>query len=214
MSGRARLQGPTVSTQRAFWTWFREHEPYLRPEIAAAAPASEVMRQLDRRVRAGLSWEIGPGIERTYSFVVSPGGVREHLVVTDAVVAAAPVDLPAWEFHAARPPKRWDRRFQLQRGQGWLEVDARSWWYTLVGFNHGEFVDVTLHVGTTLRDASNEERQHAAWILLDGELGERCTIERIGAVAVSDDPVDVARSGAVEHLAEHVCSLSGRGPRP
>lgn len=200
-----------------FWAWFREHEAYLRPEVVAAAPTGEVMRQLDRRVRAlgaGLSWEIGPGLERENAFVLSPGGVRENLVVSDAVVGAAPVDLPAWEFHAARPPKRWDRRFQLQRGQGWLDVDARSWRYTLVGFNRGEFFDVTLHIGTTLRDASDEERQHAAWILLDGELGERCTIERIGAVAVSDDPVDVARSGAVEHLAEHVRSLSGRGPRP
>lgn len=117
--------------------------------------------------RSGLTWEVGPGLEREHGLVLSPGGVRERLVVTDAIVAAAPVGLASWEIHAARPPKRCDRRYQLQRRESWLEVDASAWRYTLVGCNQGEFFDVTLHVGSTLRDASDEERQRAAWLLLD-----------------------------------------------
>jgi hypothetical protein len=94
-----------------FWSWFCD----VAEALAGNVENPTLLKDFDGRVRdldPKLSWEIGPGLSKPWQLVISPNLDRDLREEARAIVACAPV-LPAWEFHAARQPKKWHYKLEL-----------------------------------------------------------------------------------------------------
>jgi hypothetical protein len=189
----------------AFWTWFEE----VAADLGANLGNDMLLSELDDRVATlgDVSWEVGPGADERYSFVITPDGSKELLGLCDRIVSLAP-EVSQWEFHSARPPREWDMRFTLGREAGRiLDVDARTWRYVLFKFADGAF-DIIVEQ-PNLGTADEQDRYAAAVMLIDGILGERRRLQLINEV----EPVvvlaaeEAERASKVNVLAKHLASL-------
>jgi hypothetical protein len=194
----------------AFWTWFAQNADVLAKHLDSSDSVRLLTELLSPRVAsldARLRWEVGPGLRAKYGFTLSPAGRRDVLPLTDAIVAAAP-HIDDWEFLSGKPPKRWDLRFRVAGAT----VDARSWQYLLVGYNDGEFYDVTL-VAKNLPTSLYGQRETVGYVLVEGLLGERVVIEKIGKVDVVDraPPDSADRLSQIGDLAGHLIYLESHG---
>jgi hypothetical protein len=199
---------PSTEQVRAFWTWFAS----VADELQATSFASLDPALMSARVRTlhpRLAWEVGPGAGRECALVLSPSGRRELLPLTTELVSRAP-SLDGWEFHASKPPKRWTRRaIELLSSSGeCVQVDLDRWRYSLVAFDRCAFFDITFVLPRDLR-LSEELALRAAWILLEGEFGERDALELFDRtfVLAAGDQVEAAPLSEVTVLREHVVSL-------
>lgn len=158
-----------------FWQWFQEVAPILHREWNRA----DLVEALDRRIHElnpDFSWEIGPHGLSDSQLVISPGLNRDLRVEARRVVERAPT-VAAWTFFAARQPKEWDYRFQLEVGEETIELDASSWHFVLLKYDNG-----THEVLLSARDASElspSERWQAAAIVLESILGEDVILDRL-----------------------------------
>ena len=165
-----------------FWEWFSSHAP----QFGDAFENEALLRQLDDLVTSigegAFAWEVGPGSNAKNAFTLSPGGDRELLSKTKAIVDAAPL-VSDWEFHSAKPPKQWEGRFELAVDGGkFLEVDVTSWRCTLLKYADG-FHEIVVEA-PNLNSISKDDQRWAAEIALDGYLGERLRLETIDEVTV------------------------------
>lgn len=202
---------PSKEEIEAFWTWFSG----MAPELAASSFGNVDYAEFDARVEAlncGLVWELGPGLSEEYAFVVSPGGRRPLLEVSELVASLAP-KIKGWEIHDAKPPKQWTKRIMRFGSQGsedveWGEINFDRWRYALVGWNNCEFFDVTF-IAPAKPALKASQLEHGAWQLLDGEFGERRAIELFAEVNVVPesewDPEQPC--GEVPQLLEHIEAL-------
>jgi len=190
-----------------FWQWFQS----VCGQFGATFENRELVDELDARIATlgSFSWELGPGVrdDKNSALVLTPGGDPDLLRETRQVIAIAP-ECPGWEFYPAKPPKKWQREFSLQKRDGTvINVNASGAWYVLFKYPDGVF-DVLL-ADRNLAALSEDHQQTAAVILLDGELGE----ERRMAIVHSVDIVgqfedDMKRkSSAIVSLAAHVQSF-------
>lgn len=189
----------------AFWNWFSQNASLIG-RLLNDSDSHHIDELLSPRVRSlgeGIRWEVGPGVETEYRFSLSPNGNRDRLRLTDAIVAAAP-NVIGWKFHSGKPPKQWDLRLNVRD----VPIDARPWQYLLTGYNDGEFYDVTL-VAPNLPASIDDLRDLAGYLVLEGILGERVVIERIGRIElVSDVPQSsVDRLSDIAVLASHLRHL-------
>lgn len=167
---------------RSFWKWFLDNEARL------SAPLSNrpLLKELQRRIR-GLGdycWEIGPGIAAAHALTISPGGDKERLAETQAIVLEAP-EVDGWEFHSAKPPKDWKCRFEIAGADGKpLQIDATAWQCSLLEYPDG-FHEV-LVVAKSLGNVTEDYQHWAVEVALDGLLGERRRLESIDQVTVID----------------------------
>jgi hypothetical protein len=196
-----------------FWAWFAGESSLIAQLFSA-----DDQRRLDalltpqvKKLEPGLAWEIGPGSKKTYRFVLSPQGSREHLVRSKQIVAAAP-ELPEWEFAPAKPPKQWDMRLIMsnRRGQE-VEIDANLWKYLLTAYDNRAFFDVTL-VAEKLPRLDEKARAFAGYLILEGILGEAFVIERIGDVQLVTKvaAADLERLSELKDLPHHLEHLLRR----
>ena len=201
---------PSKDEIEAFWRWFAG----IAPGLAASLFDSVDHAEFDRRVKAldaGLVWELGPGQSEEYALVVSPGGRRPLLEVSQLVASLAPM-IKGWEIHGAKPPKQWTERIMRFRSGGpdveWDEINFDRWRYALVAWNNFEFFDVTF-IAPAKPALEAPQLEHAAWQLLDGEFGERGAMELFAEVKVVTkdtwDPNDPI--GEVPMMREHVEGL-------
>jgi hypothetical protein len=186
---------PTDALIQAFWCWAEEALPALGDHFERLDP--ERFSARIHELHPDLGWELGPGLVRASQLVISPAGLSELLPLTRHIVSCAP-DLPDWEFHPAKPPKRWDRVFDL----GGPRVEIDRWRYALVAGD--ERFDVTL-IAPELGGWSDSQRLQAMFLVLDAELGEARVIEWLGEV----DLVEEAHwgdqpSGSIDGLSSHV----------
>jgi len=170
---------------------------------------AELVESLDERVRslAGVSWEVGPGVDGRNALVITPDGRKERLEACRRIVNFAP-SIEGWEFHSAKPPKRWELQFSIEGSAGsMLQIDARDWRYVLYQHPDGTF-DVVIEQ-TGLHGVDDAVRHSAAVIVLDGVLGELQRLERMRDIEavprLEDDQASSASS--VRHLADHLRSL-------
>ncbi len=192
----------------AFWRWFRE----VCGRFGLRFENEQLLRELDARITqlGGFAWELGPGVkdESNSALVLSPCGDLALLAETRRIVAAAPV-CPGWEFYAAKPPKKWARRFVLQDTDGSERVvDAGEARYVLLRYPDGA-------IGVSIADRNlaalpADLQQVAAEVLLDGELGEegRMVLVHDIAVTAAFDNALQSKSNAIELLERHLRSVA------
>ena len=178
----------------------------------AMAAGLALLRQLDDLV-AGLgdfAWEVGPGGDAENAFTLSPGGDRELLAETQTIVDAAPV-VPGWEFHSAKPPRKWEPRFALHDADGEpFEVDATGWRCALLIYADGTHEVVV--EAPNLASLPQDYQRWAAELALDGLLGERRRLEVIDDVTVVAEFSDKESAAAfpMADVRDRVGSRSGR----
>ena len=196
----------TEAAVMSFWRWFSS----IAQKFSSNLEDEGILRELDDRIRSfgDLAWEVGPGLGKSNALVISPAGAPELLHLTEEVVKYAPA-LPEWEFHSAKPPKAWSLRFTLEGVDGAsIDIDARSWEYVLFRDPDGK-LDVLVHA-PDLETVAEDLRLTAAEIAVEGVVGERVRLGRVGEIEVATHLDEELRDRAtsLEELAAHVRSLS------
>jgi len=191
---------------REFWSYFARAAPFLAGNLLNEKMQDELDLQV-ARLGSALSWEIGPGSSKPNALAISPGGDPDLLSITRTVISEAP-PIDGWEFHPAKPPKKWDLQFSLSEGSEVVDVDARSWRYTLLDFGDGVY-DLTLEA-QNLNAVGDELRSAAGEALVEGILGEERRIEVIGRIDVVTRMSRGAakEAGPIANLAMHVEELT------
>lgn len=196
-----------------FWDWFAAHAE----QVAAAARASGgpcepegVLAELDQHIRSldsEIGWEIGPH-DHGWFLALSPKGTREGLAKTAALVGQAP-NLDDWRFLAAKPPKTWDRQFDLSGRR----IDARTWRYRLRRWDDGA-LGVIWGVDDQV-DSDDETSEELGWFVLESELGEEVVITNFVDVEMTNLAAwnEADQGNAITALREHVESMLGAHPR-
>jgi hypothetical protein len=177
------MRSEKTDEMRAFWRWFET----IAADLAANVEDPTLLRELDRRVRGideALSWEIGPGLSRSWQLVISPNldpALRQR---ARDVVSAAP-GLSDWEFHASRQAKVWDYQLQLGPPERSTHLDASRWTFVLLRYPDGGH-EVLLRA-TNLPALSDDERWQAAAIALESVLGEDAVMDRVREFELLDE---------------------------
>ena len=200
---------PNAERIEAFWSWFERTSPRIARNFEDLA----LLGEIDARVRelGDFAWEVGPGVDAPNALVISPGGNLELLPHTQRIVAEAP-SIPDWEFHAAKPPKRWDLRFSFQLPDGrTCNADGRQWRYVLYKFPDGTF-DIVIYA-RELAGCDARSQRLAALIALDGLLGEELRLRRLVEVEVQTDSNlnDDENASELAHLQDHLNRLDEGG---
>jgi hypothetical protein len=158
-----------------FGAWFAS----IAERLAANVEDPALLRELDRRIRSlhdEFSWEVGPGKDTDWRLCVSPSLNPKLYEQTKQLVAAMP-KVPHWEFFPARQPKEWSGRFQVNTAKNeTLEIDASGWRYVLLRYPDGGH-EILLQ-GSGVACLSDEERWHAAAIVLESLLGEETLLTK------------------------------------
>jgi hypothetical protein len=174
--GQEMIEGEKV---RVFWEWFSGRAS----DFGSSFQNRDLLQELDQRVNqlGSFAWEIGPGQSAPNAFVLSPGGSRDQLAETTAIVAAAP-PVQNWEFYAAKPPRPWKPRFELHLEEREYAVDATAWRSVLLRYPDGAHEVVV--EAPNIASLPEHYQRWAAEIALDGLLGERRRLEVIDEVSV------------------------------
>ena len=170
-----------------FWKWFEEHQEDIIRAVKTCDD-SWLGHELTSRVvaltpdgkRPRLNWEIGPGAEKEWRFCFSPL-VKDNLVLTENFVAKSP-RMQRWEFLAAKPARPLRRLFYRLVDESGEEYGflANDWDYVLLSHGEGRFsIDIIGDIPSQL-DAGF--RLRVGYVLVEGILGERFTIEHIAEV--------------------------------
>ena len=166
-----------------FWSWFSD----MSIRLASNTADQSLIRELDTWIRGlhpKLSWELGPGISKSWQLVISPN-LDANLRAEAALIVSRAPSLSEWEFHALRQPKDWNYTFELQREVGGVTpVDASKWRFVLLQYPSGSHE--ILLVGDDLSGFTDDERWHAAAITLESILGEEILLDRIAHFELGD----------------------------
>ncbi len=201
---------PDIRAVMCFWKWFEVSASTLQ-SLVDDSNVSELTTLLAPRVKLvsdQIGWEIGPGIEQDFSFTISLNGDLRNLTIAEAVVVRAP-SLVGWEFHAGKPPKKWDYRFSMHNNENKeVHIDAGRWVYFLTAFDNITFVDITL-LAANLPRMDERARDQAGMIVVEAAIGEKLMLERVDKIAIVDSvPDDKASSlSSITLLSEHLASL-------
>jgi len=192
------------NTEQQFWEWFQDHEERL---FHFEVFREELLPELNRRlkmVHPALCFGIGPPSEGRREFTVSANGIREGFPAVHALADAHP-PLPRWEVV----------KFRQRIGPlPYLDFEGLRL--------HSDELRFALcregpRVGMVVFMAGHEEqqRQHAAFILLDHTLGELDMEMRVGAIRWLpwENAEDYPTCGLAE-LPEIVDQVLAEGPDP
>jgi len=192
-----------------FWTWFRANA-----DAIAAHPESPVLLdELDRRVRSlgpDLSWEIGPGISKTWQLAISPNLDRDLRTFARSIVSEAP-NLKDWEFHSTRQRKEWDYKIELIGDDGGVAIalDATSWTFVLLRYPAGTREILLKAAGLPV--LTDDERWQAAAITLEGILGEEVLLDMVDEFELVEnlEPRFAERERPIQELRSAVIGNGG-----
>jgi len=163
----------------AFWSWVEVHHAQLERKDMAAATMEMFESKLFDVER--FDWEITAPRGALHLLTFSPSD-RRGLSKARRLVAQAP-RLPDWEFLAGKPAKNWSLTFRLERGSGSIDVDGTAWEFITHELADGT-CDVVLQPPPA-QGLSEEEADYAAFMIVDGELGEAARLERVGNIETS-----------------------------
>ena len=190
---------------REFWEWFSEVRHKLEDNFRNNELQAEVSQKVSSLGKYG--WELGPGTEKRFSFVISPNGNADVLKETKEIINHAPL-LSEWEFHAATPPKSWNEPvFKIRGSKGEYKIDASKWEYVLFQFPDNTF-DIILRAPQIIK-LNEKEKYTAAHILLQGILGEEVFIVHIVDIEIVSDFDEEYKNNSTQiiQLKEHIRSL-------
>jgi len=189
-----------------FWDWFSENEKiikrlFINEDDKLISKISEKVKSIN----SGFVWEVGPGIKKEQSFVISPNRNKERLILSKEAIQFAP-SLEGWEFFSAKPKKQWKRRLETNFEGKRRLVDFNGWSYFLTAFEGRRFFDITL-VPSSFWIEEIGNLKELAGLLVENELGEELLIERIDRIEIENDEVESSRLTMIEHLYDHIRSL-------
>lgn len=130
-----------------FWQWWAQN----RGDVLAAAEAGEpayprlaAMLDPGTAVLGGdVAWEFGPGDQKQWQLVLSPGGLRSLLPLTVACVEAAPDD-EVVEFLPAKPPRPDAIEADVRLGNG-QQVDLTRMQFAVSADYPAEIADLLVY---------------------------------------------------------------------
>ncbi len=199
---------PSVRVTARFWHWFSNKSKVLAGEVDNDI-ANEITAEV-KGLAPTLGWEIGPGAASRLYFCLTLNSDRKNIEIAEAVISKAPAILD-WEFYAGRPRKQWGFTFEMKNRRGQrVAIDASEWEYSLTGYSDRSFFDVQL-LATNLPRMDAVAKQEAAWIVVQGALGERLAVDRIGEITLveSESDIDLDQATPVMYLFDHITSLCG-----
>lgn len=192
-----------------FWKWFEsvsERLATLLDEYQTTEIANIVSPRV-KKLSKLVGWEIGPGLKKEYSFSLTFKGKKETIFLVEQIVNLAP-KLDEWEINCGRPPKMWDGRFSLRNKRGQtIEIDSSDWSYTLTAFDNNKFFDISLLGKLPCMDEA--AKNQACFIVVEGILGERETIEWVDKIIFVESPSQQQLKNAtpIKYLRKHIASL-------
>ena len=164
-----------------FWSWFQQMEGPIRSFFTEEEPVNKelIIEAINNRVLDfGLfTWEIGPGKQQPYYFLISPNGDRERLQTSRKIIAAAP-SISNWEMYPARPIQEDVLAFSVYDNlYRTCKVDAHPWEFALNqdASQKFELVIKALNVEHLDEDTQFEAADRVAM----GLLGEALFIDQI-----------------------------------
>ena len=163
-----------------FWNWFSANVNLLDPELITEKEIDILDSKL--QLLGDFSWEIGYDDEKHKNFlVIPPEGDNELLKETKKIVGLAPKNIN-WSFYSFKPPKKWDLIFDLLIDDSEVSFDAKKWEYVLYKYPDNLY-DIVIKV-TDEDEKYKEYLYDAAFIALEGELGEEFVINRINEIEI------------------------------
>ncbi|MBK7397112.1 MAG: DUF695 domain-containing protein [Myxococcales bacterium] len=171
---------------RAFWAWWATSRPAFEAAIATGeygalvGEAATHVEAIDGR----LQWELGKGRGAAHFFALSANGDPVLRRLTERWKVLGPANDDSWEYWSSRPPRP---NATLVWGSHPLRLDAAVLTWTT---NHlREVLDITICHPEFAR-MSEDDRESAAVLLLDGALGEDDVERWVGSVdVVSKAPI-------------------------
>jgi hypothetical protein len=178
----ASLQGQGAEAR--FWRWFQSQDSALFAVRRGDEPVCDALAAELQRVHPGLTFEFGPigGVKR--EFIISADGIKEAFPAVLALGRAAPV-LARWTIIRFRPARPAFGKVTF----GGVTLDA-----SVVQFRaeaDGERTGLTLAI-PGYRDTPDKRWEQAAYLLLDGMLGEYAVETGVGFIEV----IDAGKRGA------------------
>jgi hypothetical protein len=194
-----------VDQVEKFWNWFYTNCQNFGDKFENKA----LLAELDVRVAklGPFSWEIGPGKVEENAFVISPNGDIQMLEYTKSIIAKAR-HCHSWEFYYAKPPKKWELKFDYKTAEDKkLHIDASQWKYVLAQYEDGTFEIIIRPF--PLLDLNDQDKLSVAEILLDGVLGEEARMKLISYIDVVEQFEEADQRGvsSIGVLSDHLSSL-------
>ena len=159
-----------------FWAWFAQ----VSDPLIAGIERPGLMSRLDDRLRKlhpALRWEITAGLIAARQFTISPNMDRELRDTAQQIISSAPV-IEHWEFYAARMPKEWIYKLQIENpGSHPLELDASDWTFVLLNDRDDKY-KILLN-GSNLPGLTRKQRWQAAADILCNVAGEESVMETV-----------------------------------
>ncbi len=158
-----------------FWSWFVQMEGPIRSFFTEEEPVNKdlIIESMNNRVLdfGMFTWEIGPGKEQPYYFLISPNGDKERLHISRQIIGSAP-SLEHWELFPGRQTLDAPLSFNLYDNfYRTCEIDAQEWEFALNGdSNQGfELVIKALNIDYLDEDTQFEAADRVAMGLLGEE---------------------------------------------
>ena len=178
--------GPDADAIPAFWSWWSTARDRVAAAIEAGDPGrmvAEISKAVDA-IDPRLAWELGPGRTARHGLVVTPeGDPAVRAAALRWLQAAPPVD-GTWEYHASRQASVLGRL-----AMGGVDVDLTAYRAIASWDEARERVDVRLW-HPALADATDQLRQHVAFLFLDNLLGEDDVERWIGSIDPLEAPIE------------------------
>jgi hypothetical protein len=159
-----------------FWTWFQQHDSALfAVKSGSESICDELSRQL-HSIHPDLTFEFGPVESGKREFVISADGIKGAFPAVLALGAAAP-SLSRWTIVRFRPP----RPDVTQINVAGVQLDARS--TEFLAEPDADRTGLTISV-PGYKPTPDKTYERAAYVLLDGMLGEYTVETAVGFVEI------------------------------
>jgi hypothetical protein len=176
----------SVSPEASFWEWFLANTQRLQTIHTGHEPVAEELARQLQRINGDLTWEVSTANESPRELVISAGGIRAAFPSVQKLVAAQPF-LPGWKIVAFRPR----RNAALSVSFGSYELKPSAVWFS--SEPDGQKLGLTLFIPGFV-EGDNTATQ-AAYLLLDGALGEYDVETKVGFIQLKRAPPDPAKQG-------------------
>ncbi|MEM9721926.1 MAG: hypothetical protein AAGA10_21855 [Bacteroidota bacterium] len=188
-----------------FWKWFVQMEGPIRSFFTEEEPVNRdlIVESMNNRVLdfGIFTWEIGPGKDRPYYFLISPNGDKERLELSRKIIHQAP-DLPNWEFLSARPIQEVELSFSIYDNMfRKCEVNAQQWEFALGG-DRRKGVEVVIKA-LDIEHLDEDTQFEAADRVVMGLIGEAVFIDQIADLVIVNDfsSQEASKSYPIQQLA-------------
>jgi hypothetical protein len=175
--------GPSLETIQKFWLWFSEHRSEFA-RLLDSREASRLAKLINTKLELlypDLQWEMGPGINKEFQFVISPGGKLDLRPMIRNIIDLAP-QLPDWEFYPSR--QACPTRLSITLPESRQSINAEHWTCDMRLNPISGKIDVVLF-DASLAGMEPKSQLRIGLLILDSLLGEDLIEDWLGEVEFS-----------------------------